>query len=220
MGSVVVVVWYTGTSTISIISFKMLLQAVAVIIVLTLTLHFLKTKKYSSLPSPGLALPVVGHVYKLFTAEAQKDPINFVWKLYKKHQRNGLMHLNSFGMNLVFVGDFETLKYLFNHPDVQLRFPNEAMRNTSSEERKVKKKENFPGVILSEGKTWVEQRRFALRTLRDFGFGKQGMEELIEEEVELFKALILKNGEESFDFINKLNLPILNALWRLTVGER
>ena len=76
------------------------------------------------------------------------------------------------------------------------------------------------GVILSEGKTWVEQRRFALRTLRDFGFGKQGMEELIEEEVELFKALILKNGEESFDFINKLNLPILNALWRLTVGER
>ena len=76
------------------------------------------------------------------------------------------------------------------------------------------------GVILSEGKTWVEQRRFALRTLRDFGFGKQGMEELIQEEVELFKALILKNGEESFDFNNKLNLPILNALWRLTVGER
>ena len=76
------------------------------------------------------------------------------------------------------------------------------------------------GVILSEGKTWVEQRRFALRTLRDFGFGKQGMEELIQEEVDLFKALILKNGEESFDFINKLNLPILNALWRVTVGER
>ena len=122
----------------------MLLLAVAVL-VLALTYHLLKTKKYRSLPSPGLALPLVGHVYKLFTAEAQKDPINFLWKLYKKHQRNGLMHLNSFGMNLVFVGDFETLKYLFNHPDVQLRFPNEAMRNTSSEERKVKKKENFPG---------------------------------------------------------------------------
>ena len=46
------------------------------------------------------------------------------------------------------------------------------------------------------------------------------MEELIQEEVELFKAFILKNGEESFDFNNKLNLPILNALWRITVGER
>ena len=76
------------------------------------------------------------------------------------------------------------------------------------------------GVILSEGRTWVDQRRFALRTLRDFGFGKQGMEEMIQEEVELFKDLIIKNGDNSFDFINKLNLPILNALWRVTVGER
>merc|ERR1712241_1049472 len=200
---------------------KMLLQAVVVIIVLALTLHLLKTKKYSALPSPGLAIPLIGHVYKLFTAGAQKDPVNFLWNLYKKYQRNGLMHLNSFTLNLVFVGDFETLKYLFNHPDVQLRFTKEGgMRNASVEERKVKSTEHFPGVILSEGKTWVEQRRFALRTLRDFGFGKQGMEELIQEEVDLFKALILKNGEESFDFINKLNLPILNALWRVTVGER
>ena len=122
----------------------MLLLAVAVI-VLTLTHHFLKTRKYSSLPSPGLALPLVGHVYKLFSAEAQKDPINFVWNLYKKYQRNGLMHLKSFSLNLVFVGDFETLKYLFNHPDVQLRFVNEVMRNISCEERKVKNKEHFPG---------------------------------------------------------------------------
>lgn len=130
------------------------------------------------------------------------------------------MFLRSFNLNIVFVGDFETIKYLFNHPDVQLRFVNDNMRSSSSEERSVKNKEDFPGVILSEGRTWVDQRRFALRTLRDFGFGKQGMEEMIQEEVELFKALILQNGEESFDFINKLNLPILNALWRVTVGER
>ena len=45
-------------------------------------------------------------------------------------------------------------------------------------------------MFCSEGKTWVEQRRFALRTLRDFGFGKQGMEEMIQDEVEMFKNLI------------------------------
>ena len=31
------------------------------------------------------------------------------------------MYLKSFSLNLVFVGDFETLKYIYNHPDAQLR---------------------------------------------------------------------------------------------------
>ena len=56
--------------------------------------------------------------------------------------------------------------------------------------------------------------------MRDFGFGKQGMEEMIQEEVEMFKQLIAKSEGKPFDFINQLNLPILNALWRITVGDR
>ena len=46
------------------------------------------------------------------------------------------------------------------------------------------------------------------------------MEKLIQEEVDLFKEFISKNSSEPFDFTNKLNLPILNALWKVTVGER
>ncbi len=38
------------------------------------------------------------------------------------------------------------------------------------------------GVLYGNGKTWHEQRRFTLTTLRDFGFGKESMEELIEAE--------------------------------------
>ena len=78
----------------------------------------------------------------------------------------------------------------------------------------------FLGLVTSEGRCWTEQRRFTLRTLRDFGFGKKGMEEMIQEEVDLFKGLIEKNIGEPFDFLNKFNLPILNALWRVTSGER
>jgi len=43
---------------------------------------------------------------------------------------------------------------------------------------------------------------------------------MIKEEVAQFKQLIDKNISEPFNFMNKLNLPILNALWKVTVGER
>ena len=39
------------------------------------------------------------------------------------------------------------------------------------------------GVIWGEGKTHHEQRKFMLTTLRDFGFGKSDMENLINDEV-------------------------------------
>jgi len=43
-----------------------------------------------------------------------------------------------------------------------------------------------PGVIFSNGNYWKSLRRFMLRNLRDFGFGKSSMEELFIEEVSLF----------------------------------
>ena len=43
---------------------------------------------------------------------------------------------------------------------------------------------------------------------------------MILEEVTLFKTFINQRRSEPFDFMNKLNLPILNALWNVTVGER
>ena len=42
----------------------------------------------------------------------------------------------------------------------------------------------FQGLLQSTGNEWVEQRRFALRQLRDLGFGKSGMEDMINDEVE------------------------------------
>ncbi len=42
------------------------------------------------------------------------------------------------------------------------------------------------GIINAYGQHWREQRRFMLTTLRDFGFGKSSMEDMINEEVEIF----------------------------------
>ena len=39
------------------------------------------------------------------------------------------------------------------------------------------------GFKFIKGETWIEQRRFTLRTLRDFGYG-ESMEDMISQEVE------------------------------------
>lgn len=41
----------------------------------------------------------------------------------------------------------------------------------------------FEGLVCSEGKVWTDQRKFTLRHLKDLGFGKQPMENLIREEL-------------------------------------
>jgi hypothetical protein len=40
-----------------------------------------------------------------------------------------------------------------------------------------------PGVISTTGKYWREQRRFLLKNLKDFGFGKASMESMIQDEL-------------------------------------
>ena len=178
----------------------------------------LSKSKYRKLASPGPCLPVLGHSYLLFKKSVLEDPANGIWKLYRNHNRDGILHMNTFSLNTVWIGDYKKIKYLFNLPEVTARL-NKTMLELALPSRRVQGPE-MPGILFSDGQTWHQQRRFTLRTLRDFGFGKQGMEELIQEEIVQFKNLLDRSLNEPVDFMNKLTLPILNALWNVTGGER
>ncbi|KAI6234008.1 Unspecific monooxygenase [Aphelenchoides fujianensis] len=63
------------------------------------------------------------------------------------------------------------------------------------------------GLVATDGDLWREQRRFALRTLRDFGLGKDEMSRRILEEVQYLCSTInrqLEGGTAEFENFHKL----------------
>ena len=79
---------------------------------------------------------------------------------------------------------------------------------------------NVPGVALSRGKAWADQRRFTLKVLKEFGFGKTSMEDTLLDEVDKLCDEFKKLGGEAIDIGLKMNISILNALWAMLTGEK
>jgi cytochrome P450 len=76
------------------------------------------------------------------------------------------------------------------------------------------------GLIHSEGKDWSEQRRFALRNLRDLGFGKKSMEGMTHENINVLIENLKELAGQSINPARKFSLAGLNSLWHIIAGER
>ncbi len=74
---------------------------------------------------------------------------------------------------------------MFKREDVSARAPFEPNNENRPGWHTVGKenKGRNPGVIGTSGQYWREQRRFLLRNLKDFGFGRASMESLIQDEM-------------------------------------
>ena len=78
----------------------------------------------------------------------------------------------------------------------------------------------IPGVIFSNGITWVELRRSSLHILKDFGMGKNSLENIIEEEVENLIQYIEDHWvNKPIDMSNFFSISVLSSLWRIISGE-
>jgi len=51
---------------------------------------------------------------------------------------------------------------------------------------------------MSKGKYWKEQRRFLLKNLKDFGFGRASMESLIQDEMTKLCSKLSQHPEVIF----------------------
>lgn len=76
------------------------------------------------------------------------------------------------------------------------------------------------GIINSSGKEWVDIRRFTLRNLRDFGFGKQTQQNLALEEVREIVDWFKSYEGKPVKIDALFDLPTVNSLWAIMTGRR
>ncbi|XP_010748213.2 cytochrome P450 2G1 [Larimichthys crocea] len=76
------------------------------------------------------------------------------------------------------------------------------------------------GLGISNGERWRQLRRFTLTTLRDFGMGRKGMEEWIQEESKHMTAEMNESKGKPFDPIFLLSRTVSNVICCMVFGQR
>ena len=195
-------------------------------LVLIITWYLWKsTRKPQNFPPGPPRYPFLGSIPYLMARQKDKDG-----NVIKKNPILNL--LDQFGDIVGFYigpdpavvcSDYRTVKNLLKmeettgrpsfHPVNELRPGWEVLKGTESEGQPL-------GVVLTDGKFWREQRRFLLRNLRDFGFGKSSMQDSVLEEAQKLVNEGYKLIGQPATLARTTKMAILNVIFAILVGEK
>ncbi|XP_046394716.1 methyl farnesoate epoxidase-like [Ischnura elegans] len=175
-------------------------------------LWLLLLAKPKSFPPGPVRFPVIGNIYHL-----RKWGPYLYQSMAEMKRRYGEVAGFFVGPNpIILVSGLEAIK--------ELSFREDLSGRPSFFHHKLEKVKN--GLLFTMGERWKEQRRFTLRHLRDFGFGKSSMESITIEEIEAVFSGIDKSleGENSWskpivvhDILGTANI---NVIWHILAGKR
>ena len=75
-------------------------------------------------------------------------------------------------------------------------------------------------MLFNDGEEWKTQRRFILKTLKDFGFGKKSLEGVLVEEADNIGEFFRQQNGKPILVQNLFNVAILNVLWIIVANHR
>uniref|UniRef100_A0A672IMM0 Uncharacterized protein n=1 Tax=Salarias fasciatus TaxID=181472 RepID=A0A672IMM0_SALFA len=176
------------------------------LIVVLVWLVGLKSRRRWSLPPGPTALPIVGNLLVL----DKKAPFKTLLEWSKIY---GPVMTVYMGLNrvVVLVG-YDTVKEALvdQADDFTGRGPIAFMVRAS----------RGYGLGISNGERWSQLRRFTLTTLRDFGMGRKGMEEWIQEVSSQLIDRIQSTKAKPFDPTFFLSCSVSNVICCMVFGER
>lgn len=186
-----------------------------VILAVILLLFLTRPRKGSKrLPGPWVRLPFIGHVLPFLGGTDLVKKSKMLKSFY-----GDIFSYNVVGMNTVHLCSYELIREALKKQEVSSRIPFQKFPNINKVISDLYV-HGFHGIVVTEGKEWQEQRRFAMKTLKDFGFGKSSMEESMHEEIRFFCDQLRKDSGPSVDLSNSFNVLVINSLWKIIGGKR
>ncbi|XP_067013413.2 methyl farnesoate epoxidase [Anabrus simplex] len=173
-----------------------------IVIILYLLLAWITMRPQNFPPGPPY-LPVIGSAPFL-----QSKNFHFLMEKWRS-QYGPVVGIFLGRQPAIAVCEPSTVLEVLKREEFQGRPDNESLR-----ERSLGK---HLGIMFNDGPAWAEQRRFTLRHLKEFGFGKTSMESLIIEEVhDLLEAV----GNKTLQVSGLFNISSVNVLWGVMAGMR
>ena len=167
--------------------------------------------------------PFVGSIYFMYEISEIFKPNTLIHAIFKNVERYGKVFGFYIGLKpFVVIADYNILKEVMKHDSICGRQDMTPINEYRAGHWTLGQ-ENIgrqPGISFSQGSYWKQQRRFLLRNLKDFGFGKLEMEDTLLEEVDKVCNEYSKLEGQPVCLDNTLNLSVINALWAILTGEK
>lgn len=199
---------------------------VVVIVILLVVWIYKRTKKPDKFPPGPPRVPIFGSL--LFLRDDTLKPPCLFHVFKNLNEDYGPLVGFYVGNNpSVLVSDYNIVKDLFKKDELALRpplLPNNEFRSGWKEMEQLHP-ELGPGLqpapIFGIGQYQQEMRRFVLRNLRDFGFGKSSMEDRLNDQVAVLCKFYSKLAATN-EIIKPnltMNVPVVNSIWNIFTGE-
>ncbi|KAK6169281.1 hypothetical protein SNE40_020362 [Patella caerulea] len=159
-------------------------------------------------PGPRFTLPILGDLLSL---DGGGGDIRIATR--KQRKKYGDIFSVYFGPKLfIFINGYDLIKEaLVKRADVFSSRPSMFINDVLTGQK---------GIGFSSGQLWKDQRKFALETLREFGFGKTILEDKINEEIRYFVEIIGNQNGRRFDMWRLTQASVSNVISSLVYGQR